>query len=249
LSDLEEFGVIEAALVSFESSSDSFYLSPNIDESFRLSGSRDTEIFKISQHEIEFRAHEEIRTFLETPRISPPMHLSQGISFSYCLNFCFREIEDAPQFFFKEKDQMVFFGPSIHMFEQTPFYLQEFFKVKGPSFPLERFSKLDQGIFEVFPQPLHDVEVIVLERSFGPNFTDDFWEGGQEVEDNAVGFNTPVIELSEELFSDPTAVEPGNKFNIENSDLDNISGNLFVSPSSSGHIFINREGSRESELS
>jgi len=34
VSDLEEFEVIEATLVSFESSSDGFHLSPDIDEGF-----------------------------------------------------------------------------------------------------------------------------------------------------------------------------------------------------------------------
>lgn len=81
MSDLEEFGVIEAKLVSFGSSSKSFHLSPEIDEGFRLFGSRDFRIFKIGKHEIEFRALEEIRAFLKTPGISPPMLLSQGIPF------------------------------------------------------------------------------------------------------------------------------------------------------------------------
>jgi hypothetical protein len=63
------------------------------------------------------------------------------------------------------------------MFKQSPFHLPEFFSVKNPAFFLERFSKLNQGIFEVVPDPLHDMEVIMLEGSLGPDFADDFGEG------------------------------------------------------------------------
>jgi hypothetical protein len=101
---LEELEMIQATLVSFESSSDGFHRSPNIDEGFTLSGSRDTRIFEVSKHEIEFRAHEEIYTFLEVPGISPPMLLSQSIPFSDSLDFCLGEVKDIPEFFFKEKD-------------------------------------------------------------------------------------------------------------------------------------------------
>jgi hypothetical protein len=46
VSDLKEFEVIEASLVRFESSSEGFHSSPkDIDEGFRLSGSRDLSIF------------------------------------------------------------------------------------------------------------------------------------------------------------------------------------------------------------
>jgi hypothetical protein len=48
ISYLEEFEVIETILVSFESSSDSFHLSPNIDKGFRLSGSRDPRIISLT---------------------------------------------------------------------------------------------------------------------------------------------------------------------------------------------------------
>ena len=75
MSDLEEFKVIDAALICFESSSDSFHLSPDIDEGFRLSGSRDPGIFEIGQHESEFRAHKKVHTLLEVPRVLPPMFL------------------------------------------------------------------------------------------------------------------------------------------------------------------------------
>ena len=49
--------MIEATLVGFESSSDGFQLSPNIDEGLTLSGSRDLMIFQVGKHKIEFRAH------------------------------------------------------------------------------------------------------------------------------------------------------------------------------------------------
>jgi hypothetical protein len=45
MSDLKEFEVIETALVVFKSSSHHFDLSPDVDEGFGLSGSRDTGIF------------------------------------------------------------------------------------------------------------------------------------------------------------------------------------------------------------
>jgi hypothetical protein len=58
----------------------------------------------------------------------------------------------------------------------------------------------------------------------------------------------PSIQLSEKLLSDSTAVEPRDGVNIEDSNLKSIPGNLFVSTSSSGHIFINGEGARELEF-
>jgi hypothetical protein len=116
--------------VGFKSSSDGFHLSPDIDEGFRVSGSGDFRIFKISKHEIEFGTPKEIHTFFEVPGVSPPMFLSQGIPFSYGLGFSFGEIEDIPEFFFEEKDflygsssvdfdhlrdeKMFFSSPSIH---------------------------------------------------------------------------------------------------------------------------------------
>ena len=97
---LEEFEVIQTPLMSFKSSSDGFHLSPNIDEGFTLSGSRDTRIFEVGKHEIEFGAHEEIHTFLEMPGVSPPIFLSQGISFGKSFGFGFGEVEDGPNFLF-----------------------------------------------------------------------------------------------------------------------------------------------------
>jgi hypothetical protein len=120
--------------------------------------------------------------------------------------------------------------------------------MEGPTFSFERFSKLDESIFEIIPEPLHDVEVVVLKGSFGPDFTDDFGEGGPKVEDHAVGMNAPVLKFSKKSFCDPTSIEPGYGFDIEDSSVDGISGDLFISAPSSGHIFINREGSRELEL-
>jgi hypothetical protein len=135
------------------------------------------------------------------------------------------------------------------MFEESPFHLPEFFTVKGPAFSFQRLSELDQSIFEVVPEPFHDMEVIVLKGSFWPDFTDDFGEGSPEVEDNAVRLNIPVIELLEKPFGYSTAIEPGDRFDIKDSDLNRISSDLFVSTSSSGHIFIDRESSRELEFS
>jgi hypothetical protein len=264
VSDLEELEVIETALGCFESLSNSLYLSPDVDEGFGVSGSWDLGIFKISQHEIEFRARKKIHTLLEVPGVSPPIFLSQSIPFGYCFCFCLGEVKDIPELFFKEKDffdrgsfidldhlrdeKMFFFSPSIHMFQQAPFHLPEFFSVEGPAFSFERFSKLDEGIFEVIPEPLHDVEVVVLEEGFGPDFTDDFGEGGPEVEDNTVRMDAPILKVSKKSFSNATAIEPGSGFDIEDSALESISGDLFISASSSGHVFIDREGSRELEL-
>lgn len=67
--NLEKLVVIEVSLVCFESSSNTFHLSPNIDGSFRLSRSRYFRISKAGKHNIEFRAHEEIHTFLEVPGV------------------------------------------------------------------------------------------------------------------------------------------------------------------------------------
>ena len=103
MSDLEEFEMIETSLGCFKSSSDSFHLSPDIDEGFRLSRSRDLRVFKISQHEVKFRTHEEIHTFLEMPGVLPQMFLSQCIPFGDGFDFCFREVEDIMKFFFKKK--------------------------------------------------------------------------------------------------------------------------------------------------
>jgi hypothetical protein len=264
VSDLEEFEMVKSALVSFESSSDGFHLSPDINEGFRVSRTGDSWIFEISYHEIEFGAYKEINALLEMPRILPPMFLDQGISFGYRLCLSLGEVENTPELFFKEEDlfyrsslidldhlrdeEVFFFGPSIHMFQKTPFHLPDLFSVKSPAISFERLSKLDQSIFEVVPEPLHDMEVVVLEGGFGPYFADDFGEGGPEVENNAVGLDAPVIELSEKLCSDAPAVEPGDGFEIEDSDFNRISSDLFVSTSSLRHVFIETEGSRELEL-
>jgi hypothetical protein len=60
--------------------------------------------------------------------------------------------------------------------------------------------------------------------------------------------DAPIFKLSEESFGYTAAVEPGDGFDIENSALDGITGDLFISPCSSGHIFIKTEGSGELEL-
>ncbi len=76
LSDLEEFEVIETALVGFEFSLHRFDLSPDIDKGFRVSCSRNAGILKVCKHAMEFRTHEKIHILLEMPRVSPPILLS-----------------------------------------------------------------------------------------------------------------------------------------------------------------------------
>ena len=257
--NLEEFEVIKATLVGFESSADSFHLSPDVDKGFRVAGSRDVGIFEVGEHGIEFGVHEEIHTLLEVPGISPPIFLSQGISFGNGLGFGFGEVEDRPNFFFEEKhlfdrgsfvdidhlrnEKMFFIGPSVHVFQEPPFHLPEFFSVECPAVSFEGLSELDQGIFEVLPESLHDMEVVVLEGGLRPDFTDDFGEGSPEVKDNAVGADAPLIKLSEKFFGHTSAIEPRDGFDVEDSELESISCDLFVSASPSGHIFINGEGS------
>ena len=92
------------------------------------------------------------------------------------------------------------------------------------------------------------MEVVILERGLGPDFSGDFGKGSQDLKDDTVGFDTPVIQLSEESFGYATAIESRDKFDIEDLDLESISGNLFVSTVSSGRIFIDRKGSRELEF-
>jgi hypothetical protein len=257
--NLEELEVVEPTSVTFESSSDSFHLSPDVDKRFRVPGSRDVRIFEVGEHEIEFGAHEEIHAFAEMPAIFPPVFLSQGISFGNRLGFGFGEVEDGPNFLFKKKyffyrgsfididhlrdKKMFFISPSVHVFKESPFHLPEFFSVESPAVSFQRLSELDQGIFEVLPESLHDMEVVVLKGNVGPDFTDDFRVSSPEIEGNAVGPDTPLIKLSEKFFGHPSAIEPWDGFDIEDSELESISCDLFVSASPSGHILINGEGS------
>jgi hypothetical protein len=196
---------------------------------------------------------------LEVPGISPAVLLGKGISFGHGFGFGFGEGKDEPEFLFEEEhffdrgslieinhlgdEKMFFLGPSVHMFEESPFHLPEFFPMEGPALSLERFSELDESVFKVVPEPLHDMEMIILKGGLGPNLTDHLREGRPEVEDDAVGFNAPGIKLSEKPFSYTPAVEPGNGFDIEDSNLDCIPSDLFISASSSRHVFIDREGS------
>jgi hypothetical protein len=143
---------------------------------------------------------------------------------------------------------MVFLSPLIHMFEKTLFHLPELFSVKGPALSPERLSELDKSIFEIVPEPLHDVEAVVLERGVRPDFTDHFREGRPKVKDDAVGMDTPILKLSKESFCHATAIKPRNGFDIEDSALQSISSDLFISTPSSGYEFIEAEGSRELEL-
>jgi hypothetical protein len=179
----------------------------------------------VGDHEIKFRGHKEMYTFWEMPGVSPPMLLSQGVSFGHSVRLRFGEVKDRPKLLFKEEDlsdggssldlvhvgnkKMFFFSPSVHMFEEPPFHFLEFFSVENPAISLQRLSKLDQGVFEVVPQPLHNVEVIVLERGLRPYFTNDFRESSPEVKDHAVGVDLPAIEFLEESFGHATAIEQG----------------------------------------
>ena len=99
---MEQFEVVFATLGGFESSLNNFHLSPDIDEGFRVSGSRNSRVFEVGKHEIKFGAQEEIYTFLEMPGVSPPMFLGQGIPFYYGIGLCFGEIEYEyiPEFLF-----------------------------------------------------------------------------------------------------------------------------------------------------
>lgn len=110
------------------------------------------------------------------------------------IDFCFRKVEDIPEFFFKEEDffywgalvdvdhfgdeEVFCFSPPILMFEQTPFHRSEFILVKSPAFSIDGFTKLDQCVFQVVPAALHNMEVIVLKESLRPDLSGDFGEGG-----------------------------------------------------------------------
>jgi len=192
------------------------------------------------------------------------MFFGQGISFCHGLCLCFGQVEDRPYLFFEEKnlfyrsssvdldhlgnEEMFFFGPSVHVLQEPPFHLPEFFAMEFPAFSLEGLSELNQGIFEVVPESLDDMEVVILQKSLRPHFPNHFGECGPEVEDDTGGVNPPSIELSQKLFRHTTAIKPGDRFDIEDSNTNRISCNLFISASSSGHVFINGEGSGEFQL-
>ena len=116
-----------------------------------------------------------------------------------------------------------------NMFQKTPFHFPEFFSVEGPMFPLKGPPILDKSVFKVFPEPLHDVEVVALERSVGPDFTDHLRGGRPEVKDEAIGMGTPILKLLKESFCHATVIKSSNGFDIEVSALESISGDLFIS--------------------
>jgi hypothetical protein len=76
-----------------------------------------------------------------------------------------------------------------------------------------------------------DLMVAVLEA-------EDSQEEVGEVEDDAPGFNTPVIELSNKSFGHATAIEPVDRFNTNDSCLNSTASDLFVSTSSSPKLLI-----------
>ena len=75
VSDLKKHEVVNAALRGFESPPNCFHLSPDIDDGFGISRSRDLGIFEVGKHEVEFRVRQKIHALLEMPRVSPPMLL------------------------------------------------------------------------------------------------------------------------------------------------------------------------------
>jgi hypothetical protein len=105
------------------------------------------------------------------------------------------------------------------MFEQAPFHFPEFFSVQGPAVALEGFTDFNKGIFEGMPEPLHDIEVVVLQGGIWPDFSNHFGKGRPEVEDNTVGLNTSVAQLAEESFGHAPAIQLRNWFDIEDPDL------------------------------
>jgi hypothetical protein len=58
----------------------------------------------------------------------------------------------------------------------------------------------------------------------------------------------PTVKFSKKSSRHPSAIEPGGRFDIDDAVLESTTGDLFISTSSSGHVFVNREGSRELEL-
>jgi hypothetical protein len=82
-----------------------------------------------------------------------------------------------------------------------------------------------------------------LRGNVRPDFTDDFRVSSPEIKGNAVGPGTPLIKLSEKFFGHASAIEPRDGFDVEDSDLESINCELFISASPSEHIFINGEGS------
>jgi len=76
-----------------------------------------------------------------------------------------------------------------------------------------------------------------------PDFTDAVRVSRPEIKGKTVGPDTPLVELLEKFFGNASAIEPRDGFDVEDSDLERISCDLFVSASPSGHIFINGEGS------
>lgn len=60
--------------------------------------------------------------------------------------------------------------------------------------------------------------------------------------------DAPILKLSKESFCYATAIKLRKGFDIEDSALESISSDLFIATPSSGHEFIDSEGSRELEL-
>lgn len=117
------------------------------------------------------------------------------VPFRAGLGFRGRIIEEVPQDFFEEQDLLddspridlhhlgdeegLLDGSPVHSFQQPPLQLPEFLAVQFPTLPPEGFADLDEGVQEVMPELLHDVEVVELLMGLRPHPGDDFGEGGQ----------------------------------------------------------------------
>ena len=54
------------------------------------------------------------------------------------------------------------------MFKEPPFHLLSFFSVESPAVSFWGLLKLDQGTFEVLPESLHGMDVVVLKGNVRP---------------------------------------------------------------------------------
>jgi hypothetical protein len=106
-------------------------------------------------------------------------------------------------------------------------------------------SKLDEGISQIMPQPLCDMEMIELLIGLRPDFRDHFGERGQEIEHHTIGFDSPSIELSAEGFPNSPTVELWHRFEVEDANPFGIPGDLLITAPPPGHEFIQAKGSGE----
>jgi hypothetical protein len=105
------------------------------------------------------------------------------------------------------------------VFKEPPFHFPEFFSVESPAVSFEGLSELNEGIFKVLPESLHDMEVVVSKGNMRSDFTDNFRVSSPEIKGNAVGPDTPLIKLSKKFFGYASAIDPREGFDVEDSDL------------------------------